>query len=519
MDSPYYDRLQAVAGLQLDDFDERRCYTGMLERLRDTCFGVKKFAQNLQETLRGQAGDAAVAAITSILEDMTTKLTDAVAPGWEKHTVAWEAMWKAKTDFADLATQLTSPGLVKLVTAAQKVVLPDGGVMSALDYLFHVEDYNNRLREQQAKQILDTMNGTVGAVVPPWLDVEPTVWVDPGTSSGGGSKSRNEVPKGDSTGGGSSGGQGSTAFPVGWVPDGTQSGSGGLPGTTSPSLTPGAGVTSGWIPDSTSPDVFSGTGLGGSPASGAGSGGSSGSDAGVSAGWPSGSTSPDPFSGTGLDESPAPEAGFDGSDGSAWGVMPVLVTLPNGSMAGVVPAPVLNPDATSWKVGYSSTRVVPLTLNGAVVDGWAGTDASRMMGGTGSGAGGMDGAGGASRFGSSLGGASGAGIGSARTAGTMGAGGAGIPGAAGPTGGAGAAGTGSRGGMMAPGAGAGASKEEKLKRRKYKVFKFRADRDPEDWGEMPEAAGAGCAEDLKPLYTEEDDEYWLAPRRPRGSGR
>ena len=71
---------------------------------------------------------------------------------------------------------------------------------------------------------------------------------------------------------------------------------------------------------------------------------------------------------------------------------------------------------------------------------------------------------------------------------------------------------------MAPGAGAGGSQDEKLKRRKYKVFKFRADRDPGDW-EMPEAAGPGRAEDLEPLYSEDDPEYWEAPRRPGGPRR
>ena len=46
-----------------------------------------------------------------------------------------------------------------------------------------------------------------------------------------------------------------------------------------------------------------------------------------------------------------------------------------------------------------------------------------------------------------------------------------------------------------------------LKRRKCKVFKFRADRDPEDWGELPPGAGPGRAEDLPARRAPEDEEY------------
>ena len=61
--------------------------------------------------------------------------------------------------------------------------------------------------------------------------------------------------------------------------------------------------------------------------------------------------------------------------------------------------------------------------------------------------------------------------------------------------------------MMPPGAGGASSQDEKLKRRKYKAFKFRADRDPEDWGELPPGAGPGRAEDLPARRAPEDEEY------------
>jgi len=493
MDTTYYDRLQAVAELSLDDSAERQRFQQMIDYLEDYIRSVSQATEQISIGLRGQTGDALCQVLSSITRTAYETTSGAIIPGWVQHMAARQAMQVAKDQFQSLSPTLVEPSFWGYIAKAGELVFVQGvGPMEALDYLKNLENYQNSQREERAKQILTNMDTAIRNAESriPRIDRVPVQWPsadeiktpipapDPGSSGGG------------STGGGSTGGLGGFSGFDPLPSGGTMSGMSGV--------TPGSITSDGYM-----------TGLGVDPNGYSWSGGSSG--LGGSSG--SGAVSVDTSS-------------SGASGGIAWGMLPVLVA--NGPAGGVLPAPVTNQFDPSWKTGYSVVpgsvgKYVPGSGIGGTgsMSGWttaSGMSASGVSlpgstgGGTGSGVGFAGGAGGVGGTGSlssasGIGGAgssSGSGAGGGRSiSGLGGSGSMGASGAAGES--AGAAG-GSRGGMMAPGAGGGSSKEEKLKRRKYKVLKFKGDPRQEDLGELPWAAGPGCVEDIPVRRPPEEEE-------------
>ena len=519
MDTSKYDRLKAVADLPLDDMDEEAQYNKVADGVNDLWIGLRNFVENVQDAMEGEAGDAVVGATTAIMADLDqTKAW--IRGGRILHTAARDSMRQAKEDSKTLSDVLVSPSFWNYIVAGGMVIVPGVGPMGALEYLNHVQDYNNEQRENAAGQILDKMGALIneaGSNLPPF-NIDPIPWPDPSAStqdtadSGGASGG---TPSGGSSYGSSGSGvpawPGSSGAGSGYpgFPD-SGSGAGFVPGSVSSYGSVGSGIpdwsgtfggASGGVPDGSSYG-------GGGSSYGGGSGVPSWSgSSSVGSGYPGSSGS---ASGTSF----VPGSGSS-SGGVAWGVVPVFV--PNGPSSGVTPAPVTNQFDPAWKAGYSVAPASSMTAGGSIPSGgWTAAGGAGYGGAAGAGYGGA----GAAYGGVGSGGVGGAGSG---VRGGAGLAGSGVPGSgssvgAGAEGGSGAGGAGSRGGMAGGAGGAGSSQDEKLKRRKYKVFKFRADQDPEDW-EMPEAAGPGRAEDLKPLFTEDDDEYWQGPIRPRGPRR
>ena len=501
LSTTYYDRLQAVSELSLDESGERQQYTEMTQMISAFNKVVTSVAELVNQGLQGAAGDAIRQVLSDISKDVQSTLAGPVATGWAQNEASLQAMRAAGSQFQNLSTQLVSPTFWNYVTAAGMVIVPGVGPMQASEYLNNVKTANNKKREEAARQILEQMRNTVNTAKNnvPHLPIEPTKWPPPPIT---GQPIPDPIPQPVPT-------------PSVSVP-GLPGGGVGIPSGGAPSFDPTLG---GGIPGGGVPSVPGGI-----------------SSPGVSVPSPGSVTTP--TSGFG------PDSGLPSSEWD-WSVAPVII--PNGPASGVVPPPVVNQFDPSWKTGFSTAPTGSYTgttgsLSGS---GWTGTG-GYGVGGVGSygtsgygadgyGAGGY-GAGGVGSYGA--GGVGGLGAG---RIGGYGAGGGGYGGVgAGPGGGAsgsgslagagrlggssagaglgqaeaegaaGAAGAGKgSGGMAGGGAGGGSSKDEKLRRRKYKVMRFKADRDPGDWGELPAGAGPGRAEDLPARRPpDEEDSPW-----------